>query len=59
MNFCMLNGHNYDKNDFICFTSQGQSAVDYCLVQDESIQNCHSFNVICPQELVNMSGCNL
>ena len=23
--FCMLNGRNYDKNDFTCFTSRGQS----------------------------------
>ena len=32
VNFCMLNGRNYVKNDFTCFTSQGQCVVDYCLV---------------------------
>ena len=57
VNFCMLNGRNYDKNDFTCFTSQGQSVVDYCLVGYENIQNFHSFNVIRPRDLVDMSGC--
>lgn len=57
VNFCMLNGRNYVKNDFTCFTSQGQSVVDYCLVGYESLQNCHSFNVIRPRDLITMSGC--
>ena len=57
VNICMLNGRNYDKNDFTCFMSQGQSVVDYCLVGYENIQNFHSFNLIRPRDLVDMSRC--
>ena len=44
------------KNDYTCFTSQGQSVEDYCLVGYENLQNCHSFIVTPPLDFVNMSG---
>ena len=39
LNYCIVNGRNCEKNDFTCFTSRGQSVVDFCLVGYEYLKN--------------------
>ena len=45
-NLCVLNGRNFDKNDFTYVSTQGgASVVDYCLVPHESLAKYGNFNV--------------
>ena len=36
-NFCILNGRNYNTNDFTSVSVKGLSVVDYCLISHESL----------------------
>ena len=52
-NLCVLNGRNFDTNDFTYVSTQGgASVVDYCLVPYESLAKYGNFNVHLMRQLI-------
>ena len=52
-NFCVLNGRNYDSNDFTYVSAQGgASVIDYCLVPYEDLERYRHFNVHRMRQLI-------
>ena len=55
-NSCILNGRNYNTNDFTLVSVKGLSVVDYCFISHESLFSFCEFEVIRTSELISQSG---
>lgn len=54
---CMINGRNYEANDYTSVSQKGLAVVDYCLVAHEHLALFDKFRVQRARTLFNEAGC--
>ena len=52
-NCCILNGRQYNNNDFTFVSTRGRSVVDYFIVPYENLEKCNNFKVYRPSDVFN------
>ena len=52
-NCCILNGRQYNNNDFTFVSTRGRSVVDYFIVPYENLEKCNNFKVFRPSDVFN------
>ena len=55
-NMCMLNGRNFECNDYTSISVKGLAVVDYCLVSHDTLDRFSKFNVLRTSSIINNTG---